>query len=66
MEIRVYRIKELAKSLGVSRETIYLWIRKNQFPKPVKLGERASGWLKTDIENWLKNRKKGLSHEGKL
>jgi len=58
MDIQVYRIKDLIKLLGVSKETIYFWIRKNQFPKPVKLGQRVSVWLKNDIEKWLNKRKK--------
>jgi len=46
MDIKVYRIKELIKLLGISKETIYFWIRKNRFPKPVKLGPRVSVGLK--------------------
>ena len=66
MDVQVYRIKELTKLLGVSKETIYLWIRKNRFPKPIKLGERASGWLKEDVEKWLENKKKGVSRGNEL
>jgi len=39
-------MKDLIKLLEVSKETIYFWIRKNQFPKPVKLGPRVSVGLK--------------------
>jgi len=66
VDVQVYRIKELTKLLGVSKETIYLWIRKNRFPKPIKLGERASGWLKEDVEKWLENKKKGVSRGNEL
>ena len=60
MDIKVYRIKELIKLLGVSKETIYFWIRKNRFSKPVKLGPRVSVWFKNDIEKWLNKRKKEI------
>lgn len=60
MDIKVYRIKELIKLLGVSKETIYFWIRKNRFPKPVKLSPRVSVWFKNDIEKWLNKRKKEI------
>jgi len=64
MELEVYRIRELTKLLKVSKECIYLWIRKNKFPKPLKLGARTSVWLKEDIEKWLKEKKKGeIRHE---
>lgn len=58
MELEVYRIRELTKLLKVSKESIYLWIRKNKFPKPVKLGSRTSVWFKQDVEKWLREKKK--------
>lgn len=27
-----------------------------RFPKPIKLGARASGWLESEIDQWLKER----------
>jgi len=63
MELEVYRIRELTKLLKVSKETVYLWIRKNKFPKPLKLGARTSVWLKEDIEKWLEEKKKEESKQ---
>lgn len=54
---RIYRIKELVSLLGVSKETIYYWIRQGSFPKPIKLGSRLSGWLGEDVLKWLEERK---------
>jgi len=63
MELEVYRMRELTKLLKVSKETVYLWIRKNKFPKPLKLGARTSVWLKEDIEKWLEEKKKEESKQ---
>ena len=57
MELEVYRMRELTKLLKISKETLYLWMRKNKFPKPLKLGARTAVWLKEDIEKWLKEKK---------
>jgi prophage regulatory protein len=27
-----------------------------RFPKPIKLGERGSGWLTSEIDAWLQSR----------
>jgi len=57
MQLEVYRMRELIKLLKVSKETIYSWVRKNKFPKPMKLGPRTSAWLKQDVEKWLREKK---------
>ncbi len=40
----------------VPRSTAYLWMSQGTFPKPIKLGGRAVGWLEEDIEQWLNQR----------
>ena len=47
---------------GLSRSTIYrLETKKNQFPKRVKLGERACGWRLSDVQAWIETRKQANS-----
>jgi len=38
---------------GLSRTTIYNRISLNEFPKPIKLGPRAVGWLNHEINDWI-------------
>lgn len=52
-DLKAFRIKELTQILGVSKESIYKWIREKKFPAPRKIGGRVSIWLKKDIEKWL-------------
>ncbi|PLX39960.1 MAG: hypothetical protein C0608_10345 [Deltaproteobacteria bacterium] len=35
---------------------MYNHISKDSFPKPIKLGPRASGWLESEIDSWLQER----------
>ncbi|MEE4376838.1 MAG: AlpA family phage regulatory protein [Candidatus Competibacteraceae bacterium] len=35
---------------GISLPTAYRLARQNRFPKPRKLGLRASGWLRAELE----------------
>lgn len=41
---------------GLSRSAIYAAMADNRFPRPIKIGVRAVGWLEADIHNWLEER----------
>ena len=41
---------------GLSRSTIYDWMKRGEFPQPVALGARLVGWRESDIEAWLEAR----------
>ena len=41
---------------GLSRSTIYRLELNGQFPKRLKLGERACGWKMSDIQRWIESR----------
>jgi prophage regulatory protein len=46
-------MRELSKKTGCSRSTIYSFISKNDFPKPISLGARAVGWIESEIDDWI-------------
>ena len=48
--------KELCATLRMARATLYRWIADGIFPKPVKVGPRRNGWLRSDIETFVANR----------
>jgi prophage regulatory protein len=52
------RRKQVEARTGLSRSTIYLYIKNGIFPKPVALGPRAVGWLESDIGDWIAERVK--------
>lgn len=56
MAATVYRLPNLIEQIGLSRATIYKMVKAGTFPKPIKLGVRAVGWLETDIDEWLEQR----------
>ena len=47
------RLNEVRGRTGLSRSEIYRRIREGGFPKPVKLGEKASAWVLAEIEAWV-------------
>lgn len=52
----ILRLPQVQTRVGLSRSSIYLSISQGSFPKPVKLGARAVGWLESDIAAWLTHR----------
>jgi prophage regulatory protein len=49
----ILRLPNVKASTGLSRSTIYLRVSQGTFPKPVKLGGRAVGWVQTEVQEWL-------------
>lgn len=47
------RMELLAKVLGLSKATIYTWVRKGSFPAPIVLSVGAVAWRKVDVETWF-------------
>lgn len=53
--MRVIRLNEVKNKVGLSRSTIYRRIANSEFPKPILLGGRASGWIESEVDEWLMN-----------
>jgi len=48
--------QDLAERYGVSRLTVWRWVREGRFPAPVKLGPNCSRWTGADMEQWEASR----------
>jgi prophage regulatory protein len=53
---RLIRIDEVRHICGLSRSSIYASIQKGEFPAQVKLSRKASGWVYSEVMQWLKLR----------
>lgn len=58
------RIKQVTARTGLSRATIYGMMGIGTFPMKTALGLRAVGWLSSEIEQWMSERKT-VEKEGK-
>ena len=52
----IKRRPEVEAKTGLSRSTIYEKMKNGTFPKPIKLGPRAVGWLETEVDAWISER----------
>jgi prophage regulatory protein len=54
--LRILRLKEVCKTVGLGRSFVYRLQTENRFPHSIKIGVRAVGWLEEDIRKWLAER----------
>lgn len=55
-EIRILRLPQVLDKTGLSRSTVYAEIEEGNFPKPVQLTKRTTGWLEHEVNSWLATR----------
>lgn len=53
MSFKVLRLPEVIEITGLGRSTIYAKVSRGSFPSPIKLGERAVGWIDSDVYEWI-------------
>ena len=53
---RLLRLQDVIASIGMKRSWILQKTKEGEFPKPIKLGERAVAWYASDIDAWIKSR----------
>ncbi|MEY2336337.1 helix-turn-helix transcriptional regulator [Acidithiobacillus ferrianus] len=50
---RILRIGEVSKIVGISRSSIYNYMKKGVFPEKIRLGVRMVGWLESHVQTWI-------------
>lgn len=53
----ILRLPRVIERTGKCRTAIYAGIKNGTFPPPISLGERAVGWLESEINDWIESRK---------
>lgn len=57
-ELELLNLQEVTKLLKIPKSTLYHLMRKNRFPKPLKLSERKIAWRVSKIKKWLEKLEK--------
>ena len=53
---KILRLPDVIKNTGLSRSTIYAFMKEGKFPQNICLGIRARGWNENDIQAWINSR----------
>ena len=61
MTEKLIRRPEVEARTGLSRSTIYDWMKRGVFPQPVRLGTRLVAWRESDIAVWLESRQQRIA-----
>jgi len=54
--IKLIKLPQVMQITTLSRATVYRLITKGEFPKQIKLSERASAWIEHEVLDWRDNR----------
>lgn len=54
--MRVMKLNEVINTTGLSRSSIYAYMAKGMFPKPIQLGPRAVAWVEGEVIKWLQEK----------
>ena len=57
MQDQILRLPKVMELTGKSRTTLWRDEKEGRFPKRVKIGPRAVGWLRSSVEKWLQELK---------
>lgn len=41
--------------IGVSDKTIWQWVKRGQFPAPIKLSNSVTVWRLSDVQTWMQS-----------
>ena len=56
MTNKILRLPEVMEATGLSRSSIYAFVKQSTFPPPIHIGVRARGWTSESIQEWLEER----------
>lgn len=62
---QVLSTRDIVKITGRHRITIYRWIRAGIFPKKHEAHGHKVGWLRSDVEQWLRGGTRGPENGSK-
>ena len=51
------RVSDVVKKTGLGKSTVWLWVKENKFPKPIKMSPRVTVWEEEKIEDWMNSLK---------
>ncbi|MGO9038671.1 MAG: helix-turn-helix transcriptional regulator [Steroidobacteraceae bacterium] len=54
--IQILRLPAVCRATGLGRSMVYQLEAMSQFPRRVKIGARAVGWIEAEVQLWLAER----------
>jgi prophage regulatory protein len=64
MSETLLRLPDVEARTGLRRSHIYHLSSRGQFPRPLKLGDRASAWIEREVSDWIDSRIRAAGRHG--
>ena len=58
--MRVLRLPDVLARVSLSKSTLWRLINDGEFPEPIKLGPRATGWIEEEVHEWIASRERAV------
>lgn len=53
---KIIRISKVMDMTGMKRSTIYHHIKNGTFPRPIRIAARSSGWIASEVNEWIESK----------
>ena len=53
MNNKLIKLQTVISLTCLSRSHVYAFAQQNNFPKPIKLSERSSAWVESEVLDWI-------------
>ncbi len=50
------RLKKVEDRTGLKKSMVYDLMSKDEFPKSIKIGDRAVAWIESEVDQWIQNK----------
>ena len=51
--MQIIDLAQLMNKVPLGKSTIYAYVKAGKMPAPIKVGDRAVGWIESEIDAWL-------------
>lgn len=52
----ILKLPQVQAKTGLGKTRVYGLVKSGDFPKPVRLGKKAVGWVDAEIDDWIRRR----------
>lgn len=57
---KLIRITSVMEQTGLAKSTVWLWVKLNKLPKPIKLSARVTVWKQSELDEWIRIQIQGV------
>lgn len=54
-DLRLIRLAEVMRKIGMGRTWVYAKVADGTFPQPINFGGRAVAWVESEVDAWIRS-----------